>query len=104
MPAFTNVKYIRWFLSHVDDLMPLLELPSQLRLATTLTEKWGLLKEAGDLVAGLIESFPIVDTPQAHSVVALQLEVEAQGVVWDKLLELLPVLIRLIILIQGEQE
>lgn len=103
MPIFDNVKYVRWFLSHVDQLMPFLELPEQLRTAASLNEKWLLLKEAGDVLVGLIDSFPIGVTTQACSTQALQLEVETQGIPWDALLEFLPILIRLITLIQGEE-
>ncbi|MCG8449814.1 MAG: hypothetical protein MI725_09580 [Pirellulales bacterium] len=103
MPLLGNMKYVRWFLSHVDELGPLLDLPEQLRNAASLAEKWKLLKSAGDQLVGLIESFPVEDVPQALSEQVLQKEATTQGIPWDQLMELLPTIIRIIELIRGEE-
>jgi len=104
MPTFQNVKYVRWFLSHIKELLPLLELPDQLGQASTIQEKWNLIKETGDIVVDVLSEFPLVEASEIHTQQDLELEVEAMGIPWQQLETLLPILIRLISLLQGEEE
>jgi hypothetical protein len=100
MPVIANVKYIRWFLDHIDDLAPLLELPAQLGATSDLFGRWELIKGAGDLLVRLVVSFPLRETSDGISAQEVKMHVEAQGVSWERLLELLPLLVHLISLLE----
>lgn len=104
MPVVQNIKYVRWFLANLDDLAPLLEVPEALRSATLLIDRWEIIKSAGDVVVAVMASFPVETEVRTASESLLRAEVESQGVDWARLVELLPILVRLITLLeQGEQ-
>jgi hypothetical protein len=100
MPLLDDNNYIRWFLTHVKTLSVLLELPDQLAGATSLGERWELLKQPGDIIVGVVEEFPIEPTSQAVSEKQLEEEVEALGIPWMQLMALLPILVKLIELVR----
>jgi hypothetical protein len=100
---FANVKYCRWFMAHARQLSPLLDLPEQLDRAGSLTERWKLLKAAGDLVLQVVERHPVRETGQVYAIKDLRLQMERRGLSWDKFLALLPTLVELVDFVQGRQ-
>lgn len=103
MPLFDDMKTIRWFISHLDELAPLFDVPELLRNAVTLQEKWEILKRAGDLLAAVLDAYPVQDAFAAESLRHVQHELEMSGLTWEKLLALLPVLLKLSALLGGEE-
>lgn len=106
MPIFQNARYVRWFLAHADELRPLLELPGQLRNAVTLPDKWAVIRDAADRIVSVLDDFPEVSMasePSDDEVSVLQHRVEMQGLPWDQVTQLLPILMQIIRLIrEGE--
>lgn len=107
MPIFKNARYLRWFLAHIDELRPLLDLPDQLREAQSLQERWEIIKAAADRVVLLLDDFPLMSIAAEDSpreLATLQTEIEAQGIAWDKIVQLLPVIVQIIELLRGQTE
>jgi hypothetical protein len=98
MEFMDSLRYVRWFLSHVDRLEPLLDLPARLRAAETLEEKWALLRSAGDLLVEVWADFPLEAQQGISSAELQQLarEIEAAAIPWERLIELLPLLLQLL--------
>lgn len=102
----TQLPYLRWLLAHLDELAPLLELPARLAEATSLAEKWKVIKWAGDLVVAVLEDFPggvLVVEDSSAEITVLRQEFEARGIAWEQILELLPLLIEIIDLLLGRR-
>ena len=104
MPFLENARYIRWFLDHFSELQPLLALPAKLAACETFAELWAVLREAGDILAPLIDTFPVrLVSGDCEPEAVLQQQAVEKGIPFDALLRLLPFLIQLVQLLTGNQ-
>jgi transcriptional regulator with XRE-family HTH domain len=100
MVAFDRKTYIRWFLGNLDHLFPLVNVLDKLQEATTVREKWEILKWSGEIIVDVIGKVPTRAELRANSMASLEREAEAQGIDWQLLLDALPLIVRIIRLIE----
>lgn len=99
-----RLKYLRWLLSHTNELGAFGALYDQFEAATTVSEKLGVVLEAGKLLQTILDDFPSSgQSIGALSVESVQALAMARGIRWDRLgkigawlLENLPAIIALI--------
>ena len=99
-----KIRWFRWAMAHAGDLKPLLDVPAQFREAATYVEKGEVMIRVIQVVTPILDDLATVEAAGATDVSALQVEVEALGFDWGKLLELLALIIEWLgpILSRGE--
>ena len=67
--SFTEqLSWLRWLLSHANELPQLLNAYSDFRSATTVRNKWEAVKKAGDLLDAILDDAPLTASASlAHS-------------------------------------
>ncbi|MEZ6103547.1 MAG: hypothetical protein R3E01_31770 [Pirellulaceae bacterium] len=81
-----------------------LHCPPSLPRARRLPSGWAVLREAGDILAPLIDTFPVrLVSGDCEPEAVLQQQAVAKGIPFDALLRLLPFLIQLVQLLTGNQ-
>ena len=107
MPIFENARYLHWVLAHLDEIRPALELADKLIRAPDVERRWEYMKQLGDILVAVIDDFPLDPVPAELSLKhmsAMQAHIEAQGIDWNHLIELLPLVLTMVQLIVEEFE
>lgn len=94
LPINDILKYARWFLSHVQELAPLLDLPEKLQQATTIEAKIELAIWVLQIIKPVAADFPTDEEIVTLAEDDVKAQAAAAAVDWAKLLALIPVLIQ----------
>jgi hypothetical protein len=98
---FDNFRLARWVLSQGDSAQALLGYYQAFQDAESIRDRWEQgVRPAGDLIVGMVESFPTISAMAAVDKAELEGAVMAKGLDWPKYLELaemfLPIVLDLV--------
>ncbi len=102
---------LRWLLSHSEELLQLLEVPQRLKDAADLAARLEVIKWAIDVLIPIVGDLPTSDaqhdideaTLEANAF-ELQQDATAQGIDWGQLVALLPIIVKILDLLMGDDE
>lgn len=100
-----NARTLRWLLGHTGEAKALVALYAAFEQAVDLVSRWDIVKQAGDIIVGIIDTFPKAGEAAVIALSDLQSQAVATGVDWDKLFaaaeKFLPIILDFVLKLVG---